>query len=167
MRFRLLSLLLGAVTCAAPAMAQIGVYGTFSAANYNVPHTGWEYGSTFGAYYDRWHVPFFAFGLDGRGTVVNSDNVTTESGLVGPRVAFVPHVLPIMPYVEALVGVGHAEVGPSSETKFQYNFVGGADWTLLPRIDWRVVEFSYGGISGFDDSLHPKLLSTGIVFRLP
>jgi hypothetical protein len=30
-----------------------------------------------------------------------------------------------------------------------------------------VVEFSYGGLSGLGSSFNPKVLSTGIVIRLP
>lgn len=168
---RRLLLLLSLAAAAIPASAQIGVYGTFSASNFNLPNTGWRYGSTFGAYDNRWKIPFFALGLDGRGVVVGSGNNKSESGLVGPRIVFQPHILPIMPYVEALAGVGHVDIGQgsaqNSATKFEYNFVGGADLTIFPRFDWRVVEFSYGGLSGFSGSYNPKTLSTGIVFRLP
>ena len=162
-----------------PAFAQIGVYGEFSAANFNLPHEGWEYGTTFGIFDDRWGVPFFRVGIDGRASVVRSGDVHTASGLVGPRLVFKPHVLPFMPYVEALGGVGHVSFDQgyvasdgnvtafSDQTKFQYGFIGGIDWTIIPRIDWRVAEFSYGGLSGFNGSFNPKTLSTGIVFRLP
>ncbi|RRA49451.1 hypothetical protein [Acidipila sp. EB88] len=154
-----------------PALAQIGLYGTFSASNFRVANTGWNYGSTFGIYDNHWTVPFFALGIDGRGAVVGSGSTKFDSGLVGPRLVFKPHVLPIMPYVEALGGVGHAEFGEgaaqTSTTKFAYNFVGGIDYTFFPRLDWRVVDFSYGGLSAFDGSFNPRTLSTGIVFRLP
>ena len=80
-----------------------------------------------------------------------------------------PQVLPISPYVEGLAGVGHFDYGQSqgSATKFEYQFLGGVDYTLIPRLDWRVVEFSYGGLSAFNGSLHPKTISTGLVLRLP
>ncbi|MHB1857169.1 MAG: hypothetical protein ACYCPM_07010, partial [Acidobacteriaceae bacterium] len=69
------------------------------------------------------------------------------------------------------IGAGHADYGQGvahvSATKFQYQFLGGLDLTVLPRIDWRVVEFSYGGLSGLGSSLNPKTISTGIVVRLP
>ena len=156
---------------ALPASAQIGLYGTFSASNFNVPNTGWQYGSTFGIYDNHWSIPFFALGVDGRGSVLGTGSTTSVSGLVGPRLVFKPHVLPLMPYVEALAGAGHIEVGEGSArttaTKFEYNFVGGLDFTIFPRLDWRVVEFSYGGLSGFNGSFNPRTLSTGIVFRLP
>jgi hypothetical protein len=78
--------------------------------------------------------------------------------------------MPIHPYIEALVGAGHADYGQGSAkvtaTKFQYQFLGGLDLTILPRIDWRLVEFSYGGLSGLGSSFNPKTLSTGIVIRL-
>ena len=55
-----------------------------------------------------------------------------------------------------------------SATKFEYQFLGGLDFTILPRIDWRIAEFSYGGLSTFNNSsFHPKSLSSGIVLRLP
>ncbi len=158
-----------------PAAAQIGLYGTFSAANFNVPNVGWQYGSTFGIYDDKFSIPFFSLGLDGRGSVVggSSSGASVRSGLVGPRLVFKPHVLPIMPYVEGLVGAGYAQAGQQgsaayySATKFEYNGVAGVDYTFFPRLDWRVIEFSYGGLSGFQGSFNPKTLSTGIVFRLP
>lgn len=158
---------------ALPAFAQIGIYGEFSAADFNVPNTGWQTGTTFGIYDNHWTVPFFALGVDGRGTVVNGDGVSIASGLVGPRLVFKPHVLPVMPYVEALVGVGHGDAGNqgssayTSQTKFEYNGIVGLDYTFFPRLDWRVVEFSYGGLPGFSGTFNPRTLSTGIVFRLP
>lgn len=159
------------LAAALPASAQIGVYGTFSAANFRVPNTGWQYGSTFGIYDNHWTIPFFALGLDGRGVVVDGSSASVDSGLVGPRIVFKPHIFPIMPYVEALGGVGHADYGEGSATtsvtKFEYNFVGGIDFTILPRIDWRVAEFSYGGLTAFNGSFNPRTISTGIVVRLP
>jgi hypothetical protein len=157
---------------AAPAAtAQVGLYGTFSAARFNVPNTDWQYGSTFGVYDNHWSIPFFALGVDGRGSVVSSGSSKIDSGLLGPRLVFKPHVLPLMPYVEALVGAGHVEAGQgsafTSTTKFQYSFVAGLDYTIFPRLDWRVADFSYGGLSGLNSSFNPKTLSTGIVLRLP
>ncbi len=153
------------------AAAQVGIYGEFSAAKLNVPNTGWIYGPTFGAYFDKGHLLFLSTGLDARGAFLGSGSTVLDSGLVGPRVAVRPHVVPIQPYVEALIGVGHAKFGQgvaqTTSTKFDYQFLGGLDLTILPRIDWRVVEFSYGGLSGLDSSFHPKTISTGIVVRLP
>jgi hypothetical protein len=77
----------------------------------------------------------------------------------------------VKPYAEALAGVGHASFSGNSAnsvTKFEYQFLGGLDFTVLPRLDWRVVEFSYGGLAGLDNgSIHPKTLSSGLVLRIP
>lgn len=153
------------------ARAQIGVYGQFSAAKLNVPGTDWIYGPTFGAYFARTHFVFLSTGIDVRGSFLgNSGSTTLNSGLGGLRLGFKPHVLPIQPYVEGLIGAGHVEYtnqyGADSATKFEYQLLGGADLTLLPHIDWRVVEFSFGGFSGLDTGTNPKTLSTGIVLRL-
>lgn len=163
----LLLLIFAAVT----ATAQIGVYGEFSAAKLNVPNTNWIYGSTFGGYLDKGQFWILSTGLDARGAILGSGATSFDSGLVGPRLAVRPHIVPIQPYIEALIGLGHADYGQGAgqvgATKFQYQFLGGLDLTILPRIDWRVVEFSYGGLSGLGSSFNPKTLSTGIVVRLP
>ncbi|MHB8303983.1 MAG: hypothetical protein ACYDC6_14315, partial [Acidobacteriaceae bacterium] len=167
----------------AGAMAQLGVYGEFTAGKSNVPLASgmngpsWMYGPTFGVYYDPWHLPFLAAGLDARGVFLGSGNNKLDSGLFGPRLVFRPHVLPIQPYVEGLLGVGHAkyyEFGQFAQmaasynaTNFEYQFLGGLDLTVFPRIDWRVVEFSYGGLSGLGTSYNPETISTGLVVRLP
>lgn len=171
MRLRLWIAVFAGLFLAASAHAQVGLYGEFSAAKVNVPGSKWIYGPTFGGYYDRGHLLFLSTGLDARGAVLGTGHNTLDSGLIGPRLVFQPHVLPIQPYVEALIGLGHAGyyqgTAPTTVTKFQYQFLGGLDLTILPRIDWRVVEFSYGGLSGLGSSFNPKVLSTGIVIRLP
>ena len=168
--FCLLPLLL-LLFCALDAAAQVGVYGEFSTADLNKPNVGRVYGPTFGAYYDAWHVPFFGAGIDVRGAFLGFGSTTLNSGLAGPRLVFTPHPLPIRPYVEALVGIGHTHFGQGfadqSSTDFEYQFLGGLDLTILPRLDWRIVEFSYGGLSGLESSFNPKTISTGIVVRLP
>ncbi|HEX4021909.1 MAG TPA: hypothetical protein VHX63_12230 [Acidobacteriaceae bacterium] len=167
--FRLLPLLL--LFSSLGAIAQVGLYGEFSAAKLNVPNTGWIYGPTFGGYYDPAHFAFFRAGLDARAAFLGTGSTELYSGLVGPRLVVGAPALPAHVYVESLVGVGHAEAGEgvakTSATKFEYQFLGGVDLTVLPRIDWRVAEFSYGGLSGLNSSFNPKILSTGIVVRLP
>jgi hypothetical protein len=81
------------------------------------------------------------------------------------------HIIPLHPYVEATAGVGNLNFeggSPTNSTRFEYQFLGGLDYTVLPRIDWRVAEFSYGELSALNgNSFHPRTLSTGIVLRLP
>jgi hypothetical protein len=166
-----------ALGLAGAAQAQTAIYGEFSAAKLNAPNTSWMYGPTVGLYHDSEHG-LFATGLDVRGTFAGRGNTngpytnqTLDTILGGVRLAVTPRVLPFKPYGEVLGGFGHLKTGEgsarTSSTKFAYQFVGGVDFTLLPRIDWRVVEFSYGQLAGLGGSFNPKTLSTGIVFRLP
>ena len=152
--------------------AQLGLYGSFTAAKLNALNNGnYLYGGTFGAYLASGRALILSVGGDIRGSFANGGGTGFDSGSIGPRVSLNLHVLPIHPYVEALVGIGHATFASAPEnniTKFEYQFLGGVDFTIFPRVDWRLAEFSYGGFSGLsNDSFHPKSFSTGIVLRLP
>jgi hypothetical protein len=152
--------------------AQLGLYGTFTTAKLNVTnYDDWLYGATFGGYLASGHLALFSLGVDLRGSFDSRGPTAFDSGSIGPRVALNLHILPISPYVEGTVGVGHADFAggtPSSVTKFEYQFLGGVDYAVLPRVDWRVAEFSYGGLAGLNNiSFHPKTISSGIVLRLP
>lgn len=163
--------------CIKQAVAQAGIYGQVTAAKLSAANTSWMYGPTLGLYYDAGHG-VVALGLDARASFLGRGNTngagsdeSLRTGLVGVRVAVTPHVLPFKPYVEALGGFGSLTVGQgaarTSATHFTYQFLGGIDFTVFPRVDWRVVEFSYGRLSGLGDSFAPKTVSTGLVFRLP
>ena len=161
-----------AVASSHVASAQTGIYANFSVAKFNVANTGRLYGPTFGAYFDAGHLGFFSTGVDIRGSFLSDGGQTQlDSGLVGPRLAVHPRVLPINPYVEILGGVGHVKFGQGSaqttSTNFEYQALGGVDVTILPRLDWRVIEFSYDGVPSLYGGFHPKTISTGLVFRLP
>ena len=152
--------------------AQLGLYGTFTAAKLNVQnYNDILYGGTFGAYLASGQLAVLSVGIDLRGSVLRNSSTGLDSGLIGPRLGLNTHILPIQPYLEGLVGIGHttfAGIPSTSSTKFEYQFLGGLDFTIFPRIDWRLVEFSYGGLSALNNqSFHPKSLSTGIVLRLP
>lgn len=151
------------------AHAQTGIYAEFGGSKIDAPSNDWIYGPTFGVYHDFYSVPFFHLGADLRGSVLGVSQTTTlTSGMLGPRVSLHPRVLP-MPYLEALGGIGYYDYGngQGSNTQFEYQFLAGIDATVLPRLDWRIIEFSYGGLSALDGTLHPKTLSTGLVLRLP
>ena len=159
------------------AGAQTGIYGEFTGAKISAPYEPWMYGPTVGFYHDAGHG-LLAAGFDVRGTFAGRGDThgtrsdqTLATVMGGVRLAVTPHVLPIKPYGEVLGGLGHLKAGQgvarTTATKFAYQFVVGVDWTILPRVDWRVVEFSYGRLAGLGDSFAPKTLSTGIVFRLP
>ena len=153
------------------AQAQTGIYGQFSASHFNsLPNTNeWGYGGGFGLYSDFLKVPFGKIGGDIRfQTTRPADNTTLYSTLLGPRLAIHPKVVPLNPYVEFLFGAGHFSYGNNSPstTQFDWRATGGLDKTVLPRLDWRVIEVSYGQLNTFSGTLHVVTLTTGIVLRL-
>jgi hypothetical protein len=153
--------------------AQLGLYGAFTAQNLGGPNNnGYDlYGGTFGAYLASGRLAILSAGIDLRGSFARSDGATFDTGSIGPRIALNMHILPIQPYVEGTIGLGHVNFTaglPSSGTKFEYQILGGLEYTILPRIDWRVAEYSYGGLSTINNyNYRPKSLSTGLVLRLP
>jgi hypothetical protein len=152
--------------------AQLALYGSFTTQRLNVPgFNSWINGGTFGTYLASGHFAVLSVGVDARGSFATGGGTSFDSGAIGPRLGFNMHILPVQPYIEATAGVGHAAfsgLSSSDVTKFEYQFLGGLDYTVLPRVDWRVVEFSYGGLTGLNtNSFHPKSISTGIVLRLP
>ncbi|HTJ29766.1 MAG TPA: hypothetical protein VL346_04675 [Acidobacteriaceae bacterium] len=148
------------------AQAQTGIYGEFTGAKISANNSKWMFGPTVGLYHDSGHG-LVATGLDVRGTFVGRGNESLDTLLGGVRLAITPRVLPFKPYGEVLGGLGHLKVGNSTSNKFAYQFIGGLDDTILPRLDWRVIEFSYGRLAGLSDSYAPKTISTGLVLRLP
>ena len=156
------------------ASAQTGIYGEFGASNINYPPPSdeWAYGGIFGVYSDFLKVtPLVHIGADLRGSVLRpASNTNLFSVLIGPRIAIHPQILPFTPYAEGVVGFGRYSFGNNtgSRTKLEYQLLGGIDRTILPHLDWRIIEFSYGGLSTFTPTdLHPKTIGTGLVLRLP
>jgi hypothetical protein len=152
------------------AHAQTAVYGQFSASHFNdIPNTNeWGYGGGFGLYSDFYKVPFGKVGADLRFQFVRpSSNTTLFSALVGPRLALHPKVIPLDPYVECIFGPGHFTYGNNSPstTQFDFRVIGGLDKTVLPHLDWRVIEVSYGQLNTYSGRLRPVTFSTGIVLR--
>jgi hypothetical protein len=168
-----LTYLLVLVVSACPYLhAQTGVYGAFSASNYNLPNIGWQYGPTFGLYADPFGVPFVKAGVDLRETLAGTGSTQrVDSYLGGARVQLHPHVVPVMPYAEALAGVAHVNVGQgfalTNGNGFEYQILGGVDVTVAPHLDWRAVEYSWGQIRVSGENFNPQTVSTGIVVRLP
>lgn len=153
------------------ATAQIGVYGQFSAGKLNFPYSNWIYGPTLGVYFAQQHFKILSTGIDVRGSFLgNSGDTVWNSGLAGLRLGLKPHLLPIQLYVEGLIGGAHTEFGEGFSrtvtTNFEYQVLGGVDLTVLPHIDWRVVEFSYGELPNLNGGMDSKMLSTGVVVRL-
>lgn len=170
MKKALAVLLLIAGACI-PAHAQLALYGTYTASNYHTPNIDWKYGPTAGVYWDPLGIPFVKFGADLRGSWIGSAGSQIDSYQIGPRIQLHPHVVPIMPYVEALGGVSHVNLGQGSArtdaTEFSYALVAGLDVTIFPRLDWRVVDYSWGEVENLGTNVQPTQLSSGLVLRLP
>lgn len=148
---------------AGPARAQIGIYAGFSGAQLN-PGSSTLYGPVFGAYVQKGYI--LNLGADLRGSFLTHNGVTFNTGAIGPRVAVKPLALPFRPYGEALVGIASISGGstPSSH-HLNYQLIAGLDTTILPRIDWRIVEFDYSAMTS--NSVNAKIFTTGLVLRLP
>jgi len=84
--------------------------------------------------------------------------------MAGFRLAIRPRVLPISPYGELLIGIANSTVGTHTSTDFQTAGVLGVDYTLVPHVDWRVLEFSYSRVNAAN-VFNPSSFSTGIVLR--
>jgi hypothetical protein len=154
------------------ARAQTGIYASFTASKVDTSDKQWIYGPTVGVYFDTSHFAIVELGVDLRGNFLGGSRSTQiQSGVAGPRLVLRTPIIPIRPYAEGLLGVGHGTTGLGAErviqTTIEYQFLAGLDLTLIPHVDWRVVEFSYGSLSNFEGGLHPRSLSTGLVFRLP
>lgn len=165
---RFVVLLSAALACAGSgAFAQTAFYGMGTGAITGVANTGNVYGATAGAYFDK--GTFINYGLDFRGTFLSDGSLTQfDSGMGGLRLSVKPHIISLNPYGEVLGGVVRANYGQGSakttKTNFGYELAVGADFTVLPHIDWRVLEFSYTRVAS--GGISPKALSTGIVIRL-
>lgn len=151
-------------------------------------------GGTGGVYYDFRKVGPVKLGVDARGSIVNSTQGAYTSynaggghigsGLAGVRVSFHTPFIPLRPYVQGSGGVARTNFGTqynsglatgtvSSTTGIQltthpeYDVFAGLDVTILPLVDFRVVELGYGAVQGNGHTYPVQSLSTGIVIRLP
>jgi hypothetical protein len=165
-RVMMVAVLLGAA--AGAARAQNGIYGEFSAAQLESTSAPTQYGATFGALLENKSANVVNAGVDFRGSFVSgSGNTSVDTGMAGLRIAVHPKVLPISPYGELLIGVSHYALGAGgpANTDFATAAVVGADHRLLPHVDWRVIEISYGRVNA-TTPFHPVTYSTGLVVRL-
>src|SRR5579875_1698962 len=131
----ILPLFLVLTTAALHAQARLAIYGTVGGES--VAHQSWTTAGTLGAYVGVNGAGPLALAIDARADL--SSNL--KSGLFGPRLAIHPPVFPIKPYIELLVGGSGVKNG---STQFAARYVLGADTTILPRVDWRVIDFSAG-----------------------
>ena len=149
---------------AGTACAQIAVYAGGSGAPVNGAGTSSAYGALVGIYAQK--GVFLSIGADARASFLTRSGFHYYTGAAGPRVAFKMPVLPLRPYIEGLVGVANYNSGSnsSSSTNLNYQIVGGLDATILPHIDWRVIEFDYSAVA--NNPVNAKIFTTGLVIRL-
>jgi hypothetical protein len=158
------SILLGLT---ATASAQVGVYAEISGAGVGQTSgtsSSLYFGPTFGAQYEKGHL--LRLGGDFRGTILSSNGTTTRSVVFGPRVSVHPPVLPVKPYGEFLIGAGGIKASTTStyDNHVDYEYVLGLDSTILPHIDWRVIEYVHASYIN-NASNDRNQISTGIVVR--
>ena len=166
-----------------PAMAQFGVYGEFSTTNLHTANEPQLYGPTLGGYYHKTfghHLSLLSAGpdvrvsfLSGPGSGANAPMQSLTSILAGPRLTFKLPVTLLHLYAEGLIGDGDPQLGEgasrNSGNRFESQFLGGVDLTILPHVDWRIIELGDGELpaSGGSASLDTTTFSTGIVVRMP
>jgi len=163
------------LSCVPNARAQVAMYGEATGANLQVKSAPHTYGGTFGIY-DQKPVGMFALGLDvrvgltKRGGTGPFTDAALDMGQFGARVAVTPWKLPLKPYAEALVGPAYWRGGLSVTRNdgghFLMQAVAGLDYAILPQVQWRVAEFSYGRMGGVPNFVSPETLSSGIVLVL-
>jgi hypothetical protein len=152
---------------AKPACAQLAVYAGFSGASLSGISSDWAYGPLVGIYKQSGHLAStINIGGDLRGSFISRNGFNYYTGAAGPRIAFKAPVLPLRPYVEGLVGVASSNSGngTDSTTHFNYQVVVGLDLTIIPRFDWRVIEYDYSAVSG--QNIKANILTTGLVLRI-
>ena len=156
-------LLLAIVTTNLNAQAKLAIYGSVGTERSGLPYNPWKLAGTFGLYYGLFDLGPIHLSVDGRGDISSA----IHSGLGGPRLAIKLPAIPIKPYGEILFGVSsypQTSGSPHYSNDFAYRYVVGIDSTILPHIDWRVVDFSYG-INNSDNGGHAESITSGLVLR--
>jgi hypothetical protein len=142
-----------------------------------------------GVFYDFKNFGPVKLGVDARGSILKTkrgayvfydgSGARIYSVLGGVRATFKTPIRPLKPYVEGLAGLGRSDYGLRSSNStgqvtiynnFEYQGLAGLDIKLLPIMDFRLVEFGYGGIDPFGTYSHNypiKQVSAGVVFHLP
>ncbi len=144
-------------------------------------------GGTGGVYYDFKTWGPVRLGVDARGSIVttkrgaylnfNASGARIYSVLGGVRASFHTPIAPLKPYLQVSAGLGRSDYGLQSSggavtiyNNFEYEGLAGLDIKLLPVLDFRLVEFGYGGLDPFGTYSHNypiKQVSTGFVIHFP
>lgn len=163
----LLAVVMLALPSLALAQAKVGVYGAIGAEKSGFAGQTWTAAETAGLYFGLKDLGPVAVAVDGRG-IFSTD---TKNLLAGPRIVLHLPLFPLKPYAEALGGVVYYSIPSANGAKqsvndFDYRLIGGLDSTIFFHLDWRVMEFSYGGgVTEGTRKVHSTNVSTGIVLR--
>lgn len=149
------------------AQAKVGIYAEAGADKSGLSGQTLTAAETAGVYVGIKDLGPIALAVDGRG-VFSSD---TKNLLAGPRVALHLPLFPLKPYAEALGGLVYYSVASGTGSRqsvndYEYRLIGGLDSTIFFHLDWRVIEFGYGGgVTQANRKVHSTDLSTGLVVR--
>jgi hypothetical protein len=146
-------------------------------------------GGTGGAYWDFMKLGPVRLGVDARGSILSTKRgaylnfdgpgARIYSVLGGVRASFHTPIAALRPYIQGSVGLGRSDYGlyvgrPASTaplpnlvfSNLEWQGLAGVDVRLLPMLDWRMVEFGYGGLDPFGTYSHNypiKQVSSGFV----
>jgi|SRR5580658_230072 hypothetical protein len=189
LRYVLAAVVLAAV--AASAKAQIGVYvnPVFTRISNSTPDTGvfafLGNGATsrtfggvdFGGYYNVSRGPGMKFGVDLRDTTVHSNNAALNVFSVGARIESAPLTHGIRAYGQIAAGAATSKAQQTQvhTTRGMFGVFGGIDYPLGRRVDFRIVELGYGGVTTQNSYIYGGPIpigtsrmvqvSSGLVFR--
>lgn len=163
------------------ASAQISIYGKLDIDHHTDTNSSSSFsvfGGGVGLQDDFAHLGPLSLGGDLRGDFESGNQYRYRSILGGLPVGFSIPIVGLKPYVEPLVGVGGAKftgptgtggsqivVSPNYTNKFTYGAVGGLLFTVLPHLDWRVIEVGYTREKDAHLTNPNLLVSTGLGLR--
>jgi len=174
-----------AIPCVPLRAQQVGIYAALSGDRRHVTDyldsqsggdstkTNWPFGPTIGFYNDFSHAGPIYLGSDSRLEFARG-SYSSNALLFGLRLAAKPVAVPLKPYIQASLGMVHFNKTDlnASSTNLEYRIAGGLDYTLLPHVDWRVIEIGGGSIFDYNigNGTHQgnslTTYSTGVVFRI-
>ena len=163
------------------ASAQISIYGKLDIDHHTDTNSGNSfnvYGGGLGVQDDFAHLGPLSLGADLRGDFESGNQNSYRSFLGGVPVGFKIPIVGLKPYVEPLFGVGgdkftgstgsggsQVVVSPNYTNKFTYGAVGGLLFTVLPHVDWRIIEVGYTHEKDAHLTNPNILVSTGLGLR--
>lgn len=138
-----------------------------------------------GVFYDFRNIGPVRLGVDLRaGSTVGNKNAAIYSNTPRPRIfsvlggvraSFRTPLPQLRPYVEGAIGLAKSNISLPQESDgtvnyrsgIQYRGFAGVDLSLLPVMDFRIVELGAGGLQNFGNTYPVTSISTGLVFHLP